>query len=97
LSVCTRERQELRRHRTDLLYGIGSALYVLAAAIAMLVLYRLILQGWINTVLPGSVATALAWVFALGVSLLAMSGLIADLRRPRVGPLGLTASDYRRD
>ncbi len=81
-----RDREDLRRHRVDLLYGIAAVLYVLVAAVAMVVLYRLVLQGWIGTVLPASVAAALAWVFALLVSVLAAGGLIADLRRARGGP-----------
>jgi putative peptide zinc metalloprotease protein len=81
-----RDRKDLKRHRVDLLYGVGSVLYVLVAAIAMLVLYRLALQGWIKTVVPGSIASALAWAFALLVSLLATLGLIAELRKPRSGP-----------
>jgi putative peptide zinc metalloprotease protein len=81
-----RDRRDLRRHRVDFLYGVGSVIYILGSAAAVVVLYRLVVQGWINSVLPGSIAEALAWVFALLVSLLAVLGLIADLRRPRPGP-----------
>ena len=81
-----RDRADLARHRVEFLYGVGSVLYVVTAAVVMVVLYRLLLQGWIETVLPTSLAVGLAWVLALLVSLLAALGLIADLRRPRAGP-----------
>jgi Zn-dependent protease len=74
-----RDRQRLRNHTTDLLYGIGSALYVIGLAAVMIVLYRLTLQGIIGSLLPTGTAAALAWVFALTVSLLALTGLIAEL------------------
>jgi putative peptide zinc metalloprotease protein len=81
-----RDRQDLRRHRVEFLYGVGSVLYVLVAAVAMVLLYRLVLQGWIKTFFPASTAAAFAWVFAALVSVLATLGLVADLRRARAGP-----------
>jgi putative peptide zinc metalloprotease protein len=83
-----RNRADLRRHRVEFLYGVGSVLYIAVAAFAMLVLYRLALRGWIESILPASAAATLAWVFVVLVSVLSTLGLIADLRRRRTGAFG---------
>lgn len=83
-----RDPQRLRNHATDLLYGIGSALYVIGLAAVTIVLYRLTLQSLIEGLLPTSTAAGLAWVFALTVSLLALLGLIADLWHRRLAQQG---------
>jgi putative peptide zinc metalloprotease protein len=80
-----RDRRHDRRGTTDLLFGIGSVLYVLAMAAAMLVIYRLTIQKWIGSLLPTSVAAALAWALVGTVSALVLLGVIADLRTARSG------------
>ena len=80
-----RDRRHDRRGTTDLLFSIGSVLYVFAMAAVVVVIYRLTVQKWIGTLLPTSVAAAIAWTLAGIVSGLALLGVIADLRTARSG------------
>ncbi len=78
-----RDRRELRRHRVDLLYGVGAVLYIAVMGVASIVVYRLVVEGWIAAVVPAGIARALAWVLAGSVTLLASLGLAADVRGSR--------------
>ena len=73
----------LKGHRLELLYGLGSVLYIAFSAVLTVILYRLIVQGWLEGVLPGGVAAALAWVLAAAVVILAVFGVLGEMRGVR--------------
>jgi putative peptide zinc metalloprotease protein len=78
-----RDPTKLRGHRLELLYGLGSVLYIASEAALTVVLYRLILQGWLSGLLGYTVAAALAWVLAAAVVALAVLGMLGELRGAR--------------
>jgi putative peptide zinc metalloprotease protein len=78
-----RDRQALRAHAADLVYSLGSLLYIGASVVAVVVLYRLTVRGFIATIVPEFVANALAWVLAIGLTGLVTLGTVADLRAKR--------------
>jgi putative peptide zinc metalloprotease protein len=80
-----RDRKRLRGHRVDLAYSLGSLLFIIASAALVVVLYRLTIRGVIASVLPATLASALAWLLALAVSVLAGLGVTAELRAIRAG------------
>lgn len=69
-------------HRLELLYGIGAVLYVLLMGAVTLAIYRVAVQGWMATVLPDSMAAALAWVLAGGIVVLSLTAMAGEIRRP---------------
>ena len=42
----------LEGHRFELLYGLASVLYVAFSAVLTVVIYRLVVQGWKEAILP---------------------------------------------
>ena len=78
-------REELRRHKLELLYGLGAVLYIVLAGALMLTVYRVVVQGWLASILPLTVAAAIAWVLMIGLVALAMLTVIGDLRASRQG------------
>jgi putative peptide zinc metalloprotease protein len=70
----------LKGHGVDLLYGFGSLAYVVLLAGLIIVCYRVLVQDWMLRVLPGSVATGLAWVFAAVVVAMAVVHVLNDVR-----------------
>ncbi|MBV9279427.1 MAG: hypothetical protein JOZ41_05055 [Chloroflexi bacterium] len=81
LAGALRHRAELRRHRLELFYGIGAVLYVLFSGFMLLVVYRLVIQGWLGQIVPSPAAATVAWLLTgtlVGLTLLAIAG---DLRR----------------
>jgi putative peptide zinc metalloprotease protein len=78
----------LRGHRVELLYGLSSVLYVALSAVLMVVLYRLTVQGWLTQIFPEVVAQGLAWVLAATVVLLAIAGMVGQLRGVRTPAAG---------
>lgn len=78
-----RDPERLRGHRLELLYGLSAVLYIAFSAALTVVLYRLIVQGWLEGILPDTMAAGLAWVLAAAVVLLAIGGMLAELRGAR--------------
>ena len=78
-----RSSERLRGHRLELLYGLGSVLYIALSAVLTVVLYRLIVQGWLAGILPDAVASGLAWVLAAAVGILAGFGVLGEMRGAR--------------
>jgi putative peptide zinc metalloprotease protein len=70
----------LEGHRLELLYGLASLLYVALSAVLTVVIYRLVVQGWMEGILPEVLAAALAWVLAAAVVVLAAVGVLGELR-----------------
>jgi putative peptide zinc metalloprotease protein len=70
----------LQGHRVELFYGLASVLYVALMAVLTVVIYRLVVQGWIEGILPGVLAAGLAWVLAAAVVVLAMLSVLGELR-----------------
>ena len=49
-------------------------------AVLTVVLYRLVVQGWMEGILPGDLAAGLAWVLAAAVVVLAAVSVLGELR-----------------
>ncbi len=73
----------LRGRRLELLYGLGSLLYIALMGVLTVVLYRLIVQDWLAGILSGAVASGMAWVLAAVVVVLASAGVLGELRGTR--------------
>ena len=78
-----RDPKRLRGHRLELLYGLASVLFVAFSATLTVVLYRLIVQDWLSGVLSTAVAAGLAWALAAAVVILAVAGMLGELRGAR--------------
>ena len=78
-----RNPQRLRGHRLELLYGLASVLFVVFSAALTVVLYRLIVQDWLSNILSDAVAAGLAWTLAAAVVVLAVTGMLGELRGAR--------------
>jgi hypothetical protein len=80
-----RTREELRKHSLELIYGLGSLLYIVLMCVLTLVSYRLFVQHWMAQLLPITIAEALAWVMAAAVLVLSAVSVVGELRgaRPR--------------
>jgi len=76
----------LRGHTLDLLYGVGSVLYVVLMGVLTVVIYRVTLQHWLAQVLPAPVAAGLVWIAAALVVLSAGGALLGELRAARPTP-----------
>jgi len=70
----------LKGHGVELLYGMGSLLYVSLMAGLTLIFYRLFLQDWLGRFLPGPIAVYLTWFLAMIVVILSTVGVIGELR-----------------
>jgi putative peptide zinc metalloprotease protein len=70
----------LKGHRLELFYGLASVLYVALMAVLTVVLYRLVVQGWMEGILPDVLAAALAWVLAAAVVVLAAVSVLGEFR-----------------
>jgi putative peptide zinc metalloprotease protein len=70
----------LKGHRLELFYGLASVLYIALMAVLMVVLYRLVVQGWMEGILPDVLAAGLAWVLAAAVVVLASVSVLGELR-----------------
>jgi putative peptide zinc metalloprotease protein len=70
----------LKGHRLELFYGLASVLYVALMAVFTVVLYRLVVQGWMEGILPDVLAAGLAWVLAAAVVVLAAVSVLGELR-----------------
>lgn len=78
-----RDPERLRDHRLELLYGLASVLYIVFMAALTVILYRVVVQGWLESVVSSPVAAALAWALAALVVVLAIGGMLAELRGAR--------------
>ena len=76
-----REPGRAKGHRLELAYGIASLLYIAVMAALTVAFYRLVLQRFVESVLPHTAAVALAWAIAFAAVLLTASAAIGDLRR----------------
>ena len=70
----------LEGHRLELLYGLASVLYVAFSAVLTVVIYRLVVQGWMEGILPDVLAAGLAWVLAAAIVVLAAVAVLGELR-----------------
>lgn len=55
-------------------------LFIAFSAILTVVLYRLIVQDWLSSVLSDAVVAGLAWALAAVVVILAVAGMLGELR-----------------
>ena len=78
-----RNPQRLRGHRLELVYRLASVLFVVFSAALTVVLYRLIVQDWLSGILSDAVAAGLAWALAAAVVVLAVAGMLGELRGVR--------------
>jgi putative peptide zinc metalloprotease protein len=72
--------RSLRGHWLELCYGLASLLYVGTMAVVTILVYRLVLQHEVATIIPSGLAAALGWAVALLVAALATAGAIQDTR-----------------
>jgi len=70
----------LKGHRLELFYGLASVLYIAFSAALTVMLYRLVVQGWMEGILPHVLAAGLAWVLAVAVVVLAAVSVLGELR-----------------
>ena len=83
LSLKRQGLSTLGNRRLELLYGSASILYVASMAVVTVILYRLLVQRWLDALLPGIVSAGLAWALAALVILLSAIGIAGDLRSVR--------------
>jgi hypothetical protein len=55
-------------------------LYVALMAVLTVVIYRLVVQGWMEGILPQVLAAGLAWALAAAVVVLAAVSVLGELR-----------------
>lgn len=72
--------QKFRGHTLELLYGIGSLLYVVAMALLAMFVYHIVLKKWITEILPDWVASGLAWVAAFIIVAACVLTVVGELR-----------------
>jgi putative peptide zinc metalloprotease protein len=70
----------LRGHWVEVLYGLASLLFIGLMGVLTVVLYRLILQGWLAGILSEAVAAGIVWVLTAVVLITALAAMISDLR-----------------
>jgi putative peptide zinc metalloprotease protein len=70
----------LKGYQLELFYGLASVLYIALMAVLTVVLYRLVVQGWMEGILPEVLAAGLAWVLAATVVVLAVLSVLGELR-----------------
>jgi len=74
-----RGRVDLRGHVIDLVYGLGSMVYIAALIVVIVVVHRHVLQDWLATLLPAALASGVAWGLGGLVVFMAGAGIAADL------------------
>lgn len=72
--------RRFRGHALELLYGIGSLLYVLIMVALAMLLYHIVLKEWIVKILPEWAASGLAWVIALAIAAACVLAVAGELR-----------------
>jgi hypothetical protein len=55
-------------------------LYVAFSAVLMVVIYRLVVQGWMEGILPDVLAAGFAWALAAAIVVLAAVSVLGELR-----------------
>jgi putative peptide zinc metalloprotease protein len=70
----------LMGHRLELLDGLASVLYVALMAVLTVVLYRLVVQGWMEGIMPHVLAAGLVWALAAAIVVLAVVSVLGELR-----------------
>jgi len=75
-----RQPAVLRAHLLELLYGLGTLVYIAVMIGVTIVIYRLTVERWLAHVIPHVVASGLAWLLALAVAVLCTLGVIGELR-----------------
>jgi putative peptide zinc metalloprotease protein len=73
-------RDELVRHRRELLFGVGVLLYVAFSAFMLLIVYRLVIEGWSDRLMPAAAASALAWLLTGALLASMFVSVASDLR-----------------
>ncbi len=75
-----RQPTVLRAHLLELLYGLGTLVYIAVMIVVTIAIYRLTVERWLAHVVPPVVASGLAWLLALAVAVLCTLGVIGELR-----------------
>jgi len=74
-----RRRANLRRHRFELLYGLGAVAYIGAVVVWTLFVFRFTAQGWVARIVPPASAPFVGQVFAFVLGGLALIRLCSDI------------------
>jgi len=83
LPKAIRQPRKLWTHRLELIYGVSAVLYAGALGVAMVIVYRVALQGYLSDVLPSGFSAPLAWVLALGVMAISVTSIVGQIRGVR--------------
>lgn len=75
--------RELKRRGLELSYGVASILYIAVEVWLSVILYRLMMQGWLSRFVPDALAAGFTWVLAASVVVLSVAGILSDLRGAR--------------
>jgi hypothetical protein len=75
-----RDRRKIRGHTIELIYLGASIAYVAVASALLVIVYRPLLQRWLDAVLPHNAAAPTAWTITLAAGILALI-LLADSMR----------------
>jgi CRP-like cAMP-binding protein len=78
-----RDPAALRRHRFELLYGMGALLYIGVLTLWLMFVYRYTVQGWVARLLPAALAATATQVLALAISGAALWQLVMEIRKER--------------
>ena len=79
LPKAMRGRGDFRGHRLELVYGLGSLLFILLMGVLTVIFYRLLVQDWMARLIPATIAEALAWVLAAAVVGLSIANVAGEL------------------
>lgn len=72
--------KKFRGHSLELLYGVGSLSYIAVMAMFAMLFYHVVLKKWIAGILPGWIASELAWMLALLVVAICVLAAAGELR-----------------
>jgi CRP-like cAMP-binding protein len=75
-----RHPSRVRGHSLEALYAVASILYVIGAAVVVVLVYRAVVEHWVAGFLPAGLASSLAWAFGGLVVLLNIAGVAGDLQ-----------------
>jgi putative peptide zinc metalloprotease protein len=74
-------RRVLKEHLFDVLFGVGSILYVIAMAALTVFLYRVYLQAWLAKWIPDWLSSGLAWLLAGCVVVFSAVNVLGDMKK----------------
>jgi hypothetical protein len=74
-----RHPSRIRGHAFEAAYAVASVVYLAAAAVLIVVLYRAVLEDWVAELMGEGPAQAVGWVFALVMVVFMAAGVVGDI------------------